>query len=76
MQRLYSQRLLVHELKFPYKDIIFQGCKIFYPTPGCSTGKMFANVSKIIRNWFLTLQPDIFTIIYNLPKCVQERAWM
>ena len=28
-------------------------------TPGCYTGKMlFANASKIIRNWFLTLQPD------------------
>ena len=26
---------------------------------GCCTGKMlFANASKIIRNWFLTLQPD------------------
>ena len=29
---------------------------------------MFANVSKIERNWFLTLQPNIFKIIYNLPK--------
>ena len=37
------------------------------PTPGCYTGKMFANVSKIIASWFLTLQPDIFKIIFNLP---------
>ena len=45
--------------------------------PGCDTGKMsFANASKIITNWFLTLQPDIFKIICNLPKWVQERAWM
>ena len=33
-------------------------------TPGCYAGKiLFAvknEVSKIIRNWFLTLQPDIF----------------
>ena len=29
------------------------------PTKGCYTGKMlFANASKIIRNWLLTLQPD------------------
>ena len=35
-----------------------------FSTPGCYAGKMlFAvknEVSKIIRNWFLTLQPDIF----------------
>ena len=44
-------------------------------TPGCYTGKMlFANASKIIRNWFLTLQLDIFKIICNLPKWAQERA--
>ena len=35
---------------------------------------LFANASKIIRNWFLTLQPDIFKIISNLPKWTQERA--
>ena len=37
---------------------------------------LFANVSKIVRNWFLTLQPDIFKIICNLPKWAQVRAWM
>ena len=37
--------------------------------PGCYTGKMlFANASKTITNWFLTLQPDIFKIICNLPN--------
>ena len=51
---------IVHELKFPAKkDIILHGRKVLHPTPGCHTGKMlFANASKIIRNWFLTLQPD------------------
>ena len=37
----------------------------FY-TPGCYTGKMlFAvenNASKIIRNWFFTIQPDILKL--------------
>ena len=43
--------------------------------PGYYTGKMlFANASKIITNWFLTLQPDIFKIICNLPKRAQEKA--
>ena len=47
------------------------------PPPGCYTGKMlFAIASKTIKNWFLTLQPDVFNIIGNLPKCVQEKAWM
>ena len=47
----------------------FHGYKTLYPTQGCYTGKtLFTNVSKIIRNWFLTLQPDIFKIICNLPK--------
>ena len=37
----------------------FHGYKILYPTPGCCAGEMlFANASQIIRNWFLTLQPD------------------
>ena len=40
------------------------------------TGKMFANASKIITNWFWTLQPDIFKIISNLLKWLQKRAWM
>ena len=52
--------LLVYELKFPVKKIkLFTATKLYiYPTPGCYTGKMFANESKIIRKWFLTLQPD------------------
>ena len=43
----------------------------FY-TPGCYTGKMlFAmenNASKIIRNWFFTVQPDILKLftIYQI----------
>ena len=40
----------------------------FY-TPGCYTGKMlFAvenNASKIIRNWFFTIQPDIFYLQFT-----------
>ena len=52
---------IVHELKFPVeKDIVFHGHKILHPTPGCYTGKiLFANASKILRNWFLTLESDI-----------------
>ena len=47
------------------------------PPPGYRTGKMlFANASKIIANWFLTLQPDIFKIISNLSKWAQEGACM
>ena len=42
--------------------------------PGCYT-MLFANVSKIITNWFVILQPDIFKIICNLTKWAQERAW-
>ena len=37
---------------------------------------LLANARKIIRNWFLTLQPDIFKIICNLLKWAQERAWI
>ena len=37
---------------------------------------LFVNASKIKTNWFLTLEPDIFKIICNLPKWAQERAWM
>ena len=48
--------------------------KFCSPPPGCYTGKILANVSKIIKNWFLTLQPDIFKIICNLPKRAQEKA--
>ena len=45
--------------------------------PGYYTGKiLFANASKIITNWFLTLQPDIFKIIRDLPKWAQDRTWM
>ena len=37
----------------------------FY-TSGCDTQKMLFvvenNVSKIIRNWFFTIQPDIFKL--------------
>ena len=42
------------------EDATFYSYKILYiPHPGCYAGKMlFANASKIIRNWFLTLQPD------------------
>ena len=76
MKTLYSQSLLAHELKLPIKkDKIFHRYKILYLTSGCYMGKIFfANASKIIRNWFLTLQPDIFQIICNLPKWAQERA--
>ena len=43
--------------------------------PQVATQKMvFANASKMI-NWFLTLQPDLFKIICNLPKWAQEKAW-
>ena len=61
MKSPYSKSLLVHELEFPVKNMIFHGYRTVYPTPGCRTGKMFfTNASKTIRNWFLTLQPDIF----------------
>ena len=51
------------------------GTKFGTPPPGYYKGKMFfANASKITTNWFLTLQPDIFKIIRNLPKWAQERA--
>ena len=76
IKRLYSQNLLVHELKFPgTKTKLFTFTIFYIPLPGCYTGKMlFANASKIITNWFLTLQPDIFEIICNLQKCAQEWA--
>ena len=37
---------------------------------------LFAHASKIIRNWFLTLQPDILYIICNLPKWEPDRVWI
>ena len=37
---------------------------------------LFANLSKIIRNWFLTLQPDVFKTFCNLPKWAQERTFV
>ena len=40
---------------------------------GWYTEKMLSdNASEIIANWFLTLQPDIFKIIFNLPNWAQE----
>ena len=51
--------------------------KLCTPPRDCYTGKMlFANVSKIITNWFLTLQPDIFKTISSLPQWAQERTWL
>ena len=62
IKSLYSpQSLLVSELKFLVKKVeLFTVTKFcMYPTPACCTGKMlFANASKSIRNWLLTLQPD------------------
>ena len=50
--------------------------KFCTPYPGCYTGEMlFANASKFITNWFLRLQLDIFKVICNLSRNVQERAW-
>ena len=47
--------------------------KFCTPPLGCYTEKMLSdNASKIIANWFLTLQPDIFKIICNLPNWAQE----
>ena len=58
---------------FLLKRYNFSRLQNLYPIPGCYTGKMlFANASKIIRNWFLTLQPDIFKIICNIPKWHQK----
>ena len=48
-------------MKFSVKKIYLFTVTNFciYPTPGWYTGKMlFANVSKIMRNWFLALRPD------------------
>ena len=36
--------------------------------------RMLFPKTSIIRNWFLTLQPNVFKTICNLPKWVQERA--
>ena len=62
IKNLYSsQSLLVYELKFPVKKIqLFTVTKFcLYSTPRCYTRKMFfADASKLIRNWFVTLQPD------------------
>ena len=50
--------------------------KFCTPTPGCYTGKMFVNVSKIRTNSFLIPQPDISKIICDVPKWAQESEWM
>ena len=51
--------------------------KFCNPHTNCYIGKiLFAKASKIITNWLLTLQLDIFNIIGNLPKWAQENAWM
>ena len=51
--------------------------KLCTPPRGHYTGKIsFTNASKIITNWFLTLQPDIFKTISSLPQWAQERAWL
>ena len=64
VKSLYSQSLLVHELKLPVKkkNIIFHGYKILYPNPGCYTGK---------KLFFKKIK-----IICNLPKRAQERVWI
>ena len=74
MKSLYSQILLLHELKVPVKKVyIFMSTKLC--TRGCYTVKtLFAvknDASKIIRNMFFTHQPEIFKIVYNLPKWVK-----
>ena len=72
IKSLYSQGLLLHELKLPVKKIQFFTVTKFC-TPSFHTGKMlFADASKIMRNWFFVLQPDIFLIVCNLPKRAQE----
>ena len=49
-------------------------------TPGADTGKILLavenNASKIIRNWFFTIQPDIFKLftIYQSAKN-KEHGW-
>ena len=51
--------------------------KFCTPPPGCYTGKMlFANASKIKTNCFITLQPDIFKIISNLPNWAIEHLML
>ena len=53
--------------------------KILYPNPGCYTEKMlFAKASKIIRNWFLTFQTDIFKIIcsFQVNLCERKKSFI
>ena len=51
--------------------------KLCTPPSGCYTTKtLFANVPKITTNSFLTVQPDIFKIIFNLTTLTQVRGWM
>ena len=66
--------MLLHELKSPGKKIYFFMVIKFCTAPlGWYTEKMLSdNASEIIANWFLTLQPDIFKIIFNLPNWAQE----
>ena len=45
------------------KDITFYCCKILYPNSSCYRGKMLLeNVSKFIKNWFLTLNLIFFKL--------------
>ena len=51
IKSLYSQSLLVHELKFPVKKIQFFMVTKFCTPPQAATPKMlFTNMSKLIRN--------------------------
>ena len=51
-------------------------CKILYSTQGCYTGEMFANPSKIIRNWFLTLDINnlVFSTLFAIYKSGQKKG--
>ena len=77
IKNLY-QSLLLHKSNFPIKKVYF-----FLTTKFCNsgyyTGKMLLavkNVPKIIWNWFLTLFPEIFKIICNLPMWAMHRAYI
>ena len=55
------QNLLVYQFKFPVKKITFYSYKILYMPHSRLLHRenvVFGNASKIIRNWFLILQPD------------------
>ena len=62
---LSTQSLALHALTFPVKKVYFLRLQNFVSQRICYLLCQRMNALKIIWNWFLTLQAEVLTIIYQ-----------